>query len=521
MTSFEKGYQTFAAKAGVDFSAFEAAGYVSDIEEAINLVQLDINALLGDGRDIGYLKGVVAEHWHGGVFNVNSVIKGTEIRAIVPQDNGLADIILPDGSKVQVKYYYNGDASAKEQAKTLYERYMEYCRNYQRNHDGRNPEKTLEQYISEYNKKNNTELGQHDPYYDGQMRLVPADQLKDAEAWLKDKLKRELDPELKQRYQDALENLSDRIEMDGIESIPLDEKTAKDIAKSLKDDGFDPADFGLTTEELLDWNDIMKQANKAGLSAAIISVVLEVAPHLFEIIMKSLREDGVDPDDFMRLGFAALKGTALGYIRGSVSSAITVSCKAGKLGPLLKNTDPTIIGAIVVLTMSTIENAILMALGRISNHEFANKCVESLFTVSCSLAVGMAAKKAMAKFAGAALQTLLPQLPVVGYMIGSFIGGILGTFAYKTANSCVMSYCIESGCTFFGLVKQNYTLPKEIMEQLGLEIFEYEPFEFESLEFEPFEFEPFRFEPFEYTPINIRLISRGVIGVNTVGFILQ
>jgi hypothetical protein len=42
------------------------------------------------------------------------------------------------------------------------------------------------------------------------------------------------------------------------------------------------------------------------------------------------------------------------------------------------------------------------------------------------------------------------------------------------------------------------------MEELGLAIFEYETFEYEE---------------FEYAPINIRIIRRGVIGVNTVGFI--
>ena len=50
---------------------------------------------------------------------------------------------------------------------------------------------------------------------------------------------------------------------------------------------------------------------------------------------------------------------------------------------------------------------------------------------------------------GTAFQALSPYLPVLGFMIGSFVGSVVGAFAYKAGYSCVISYCVDSGSTFF------------------------------------------------------------------------
>lgn len=520
MSAFEDGYRAFLKNAGVNLSTFGGADFVDNVENAI--IELGKISLSEDGRDIDILKGVAAEFWHEGTFNILALIKGVKIRATAPNDNGIADIFLSNGSKIQSKYFKTPEASAKQQSKTLSERYNEYCSAYRRKHNGANPEKTLEQYVSEYNKKNDAQLNQDSPYYDGQVRLVPADQLKEAEDWLRRKIAENANnrPELVERYQDALNKLSDRVKGGGAESIPLDEKTAKEIAKQMKEDGFNPEDFGLTTDELIGWDDIMRQANQAGLSAALISVVLEVAPMLLEIISKALRHDDINADDFKRLGFSAFRGTTLGYIRGNVAAAITVSCKKGCLGATLKAVDPVSIGAVVAITMNTLQNATIMAFGQMTKQEFANRCILDLFTTSCSLGFGLAMKAIFSKFAGVAVQSLLPHLPVLGYMLGSFIGGVIGAFAYQATHYCVMSYCVESGCTFFGLVTQDYTLPNEILEELGLEVFEYESFGYEKFEYANFEHESFEYEAFKYEPINICKIRRGVIGVNAVGFVI-
>ena len=251
----------------------------------------------------------------------------------------------------------------------------------------------------------------------------------------------------------------------------------------------------------------MNQAYKTGLSAAVISIVLEVAPVLLSVITKLIKSGEVDIEDFKRLGFAAVKGGTLGFIRGSVASALTIACKAGKLGSALKDVDPTVIGAVVALTMNAIKNATLMAFGKKTSREFANDCIQDLFVTSCSLALGTV------------IQSLLPELPVLGFMLGSFIGSVLGSFVYKTAYNCAISFCVDTGCTFFGLVEQDYKLPETVLKDIGLKVFEFEKFMHKR--FEPKVFEPKRFDAkqFELLKPHITVMRRGVIGINAVGYV--
>lgn len=60
---------------------------------------------------------------------------------------------------------------------------------------------------------------------------------------------------------------------------------------------------------------------------------------------------------------------------------------------------------------------------------------------------------------------------------------------FKTASKAVVAFCVDSGFTMFGLVEQDYTLPKEIIEQMGIETFEYESFQYDTFEPEGFSFD--------------------------------
>ena len=522
MSAFRDGYKNFVGHAGGNYAALAGGSYVDEVEKAIEEMARDINALglnkNGETtkRLLDDLKGRVAEYWHKGTFNVDAAIKGNADRVIkVPEVSGRDGLGAPDlkttsGDEFGLKYYKSAQEGAKQQAKSLKERYHEYiidCKNNSREPD------SYEEYV-----KNLKNTDKNAPLYEGQFRLIPSDQLEDAKAWLARKISEEAAkrPEQAERYKEALDMLTDRISSaDGSNSKPLTEAEAKELAKLLKEGGFDPAEFGLTTDELIHWDHIMDQAFNAGLTAAVISVVLEVAPHIASIINKLIREGEVNADDFKCLGLAALKGSSLGYVRGTVASALTIACNAGKLGPVLKGTSPVLIGSIVALTMNTMQNAVLMSFGQISQHDFANRCMQDLTVTSCSLAFGAAVKAGF----GAMFQALSPILPVLGFMIGSFVGSVIGAFAYKAAHSCVISYCVESGSTFFGLVKQDYTLPDSVLRKIGIQVFEYEEFVPKQIvirRFEPKQFKPKRFEPKKF---GITVLRRGVIGVNTVGYI--
>lgn len=516
MPTFYEGYDAFIRLHGANLASYHGAEYIADVEEAIDALTNVLNhpPRKIENVKIDTLKGFAAEWWHEGTFNIDAALKGKKVHAIAPDDNGLADVILSDGAEIQIKYYKNGEASAAQQAKTLLHRYNEYAAQYRSKHDGQDPVKSLEQYVDEYNLKNNTNLGPDDSYYSGQVRLIPADQLEKARDWLERKINEESvkRPELVKQYQEALDNLNDRIESGGVESAPLDEKTAKEIAKAMKEDGYDPAEFGLATEELIKFDYIMEQAIQAGLSAALISVVLRTAPELCGFICRLIKNGEVKEEDFKRVGFAAVKGGAEGFVRGTIAAAITISCKSGLCGAALKAAQPNIIGAVTAIAMNTIQNTCLMSLGKISKHEFANRSAQDFVIVACSIGLGAV---------GSAIASSLftPVFAVFGYMIGSFVGSVVGGFVYKGIYSCVIALCIESGSTFFGLVDQNYELPVEVLRSTGAKVFEYE--KYQPKRFAQEKYEPKRFEYEKYKPvkINVTFLRRGVIGVGAIGYL--
>jgi hypothetical protein len=482
MAAFVDGYNAFAKNAGANIAAFGGADYVGTVETAIGELAAAINnpGRKIDKASLDSVKGFIAEKWHAGTFNVDAAVKGLSARASAIDDNSVVDIATSWGSNYQSKVNAKAQNSVNQLAVT---------NEAHANYSGDNPGGL---------------------YYDGQFGLVAADKFDEIQRLLERRIMRnsEIRPDVAANSQQLLDNLTDRINgSGGTQSTPLAEAEARQLAQLAKEENFDPAEWGIATTELIGAEEILSQAFQAGLSAAVISIVLQVAPELISIITNLIRDGELDVDDFKRVGFAALEGGSLGFVRGSVASALTIACQAGKLGAALRGANPTVIGAMVALTMNTLQNATLMAFGKMTSKEFSNQCIQDLFITVSSLALG------------SVLQALLPELPVLGFMLGSFIGSVVGSFVYKTGYSCVMSFCVDTGCTFFGLVEQDYTLPDDVLEEIGINVFEYE--KFVPNQIEPKKFEPNRFEAKSFTAnsIDIVFLRRGVIGVNCVGYL--
>ena len=506
MSEFEDGYDAFVRLCGSNKGAFLGNAYVGNVQSEIDKLEYIINHPERIIKRPSTDKGFLAEWWHEGTFNIDAALKDLSTRAIAPDDNGIVDIILTSGEKYQVKYYKTGIKSAVEQAKSNLQRYKEYAAPYERK--GLKPPISQEEYLKS--------KFPNDPYYLGQGRLIPTEQLKEAKDYLLRKLLEESNggrPEQIKRYEEALKMLTDRLESaDGAKSTPLTNAESLKLAELAMKEGFDPADWGLTTEKLIITEYILEQAFKAGLSAALISVVLEIAPKICGIIIAMLKDEEINAEQFKELGFAAIRGGAEGFIRGYVAGAITVACEAGKFGATLKNLDPSVIGAITAIAMNAVKNSCLIALGKINKHEFADRCCQDIVITAFSVGLGAAGT-------AAATSLFSPAAAVFGYMIGSFVGSVVGCFVYSGIYSCVLSFCVESGSTFFGLVEQNYEMPKEILEKIGIEVFEYETIEpiiFHREVVEPIKFE---YECSEPIKTGVTFLRRGVIGVGEVGYI--
>lgn len=504
MSAFEEGYAFFAKQAGVQIAGFEGGIYVGQVDNEIEKLIHDLNAFEGFKTKPDMLKGDIAEFWHSDTFNVNAVARGTASRTFVDRshDFASADISSNFGKIFGLKYYKDGVESAKQQAKSVFERFHEY-----RASGGKD---SLEMFLEKRGFTDDAVL--HDPIYYGQIRVIPKDQLETACEWLRRKIATEsvIRPEQVERYKETLARLSDRLSDDlGTESVPLSEADAKALAALAKEGDVTAEELkqlGISADEVIRFEYLAKEAFKSGLTAATISVVLNVAPEIYKAIDYLIKNGDLDEKQFQRIGFAALKGGSEGFVRGTVSAAITIACKSGMLGAAMKNISPSIIGMATVLAMDTMKNAFKVACGQMTRTELAQELIRELIVSSSALVVGTV------------VQAFI-EIPVVGFMIGSFIGSAIGAFAYNCGYSAVMSFCVETGFTMFGLVKQDYTLPEDILENIGVDVFKYEKFipaPFRSNGFMPTAFQQKQFEP---NTLGITVLRRGVIGVAQIGYV--
>lgn len=504
MERFKEGYDFFTDHAG-DFSGVAMGeNYVSTVSEEIDKLIHDLNAFNGSGARIDTLKGDVAEFWHAGTFNIDAAVQSSSNRVEVGRSHALGSVDISAknfNGEYGLKYYKSGSDSAAQQAKSIFERFKEY--------QAKGGKKEIEEYLAKRNYGTDTLLS--DPIYSGQIRVIPSDQMDEAISWLERKIAKEktIRPEEVKRFEETLKLLKDRVsDNKGNESIPLSEADAKKLADLAKTGNVDAVSLQITTEELIQFKNIMQQSFKAGLSAATITLVLRTAPEIYKAIMYLIEIGEIDADQLKKMGVAALTGATEGFIRGSVSAALTASCQAGLLGNVLKSVDPSIIGAVTVLVMDTMKNSYKVANGTITRYELTNELVKTMFTSTCSLVLGTVTQAFI-------------EVPVLGYMLGGFVGSLIGTFTYSAAYKPAISFCVDTGFTLFSLVEQNYELPEDILKEIGIDVFEYEKFEFEEFKPEIFEFEEFNFETYKPESFDITFLRRGVIGVSSVRYIVN
>lgn len=115
-------------------------------------------------------------------------------------------------------------------------------------------------------------------------------------------------------------------------------------------------------------------------------------------------------------------------------------------------------------------------------------------------------------------QTLGFELPVIGYLLGSLIGTSL-CVVYNIGKKKLISFCVDTGFTCFGLVEQNYELPDEILNELGIETAPILRTQIKRTTLPKKEKTVTAIDRTEYETINITVLRRGIIGVNRVGYI--
>ena len=508
LQAFEEGYRFFADNAGAYFASEDGAlfgadraSYVHSVQDAIEDLEWDINHFQGYNTPVSALKGNVAEFWAADTFNVNAAMERSANRAEVLESHGFAsvDVATNFGQDYGLKYYGSGEESAKAQAVSVFQKFSEY--------KSKGGKDDLAKFLADRNYADESVL--NDPIYTGQLRLIPRDQMDAATAFLERQIAKQsaIRPDQVKRYQDTLDMLRDRIsDNEGVESIPLSEKEARELAEIAKAGEFRAEDYGITAPELLNLEMVMKESLKAGASAAIISLVLRTGPEIYKAIDELIRTGEIDEEQFKKVGFAAVTGSSEGFIRGSVASAITTVCKSGVLGESAKAINSSMVGVATVIVMNTLKNAYAVSKGEKSRTELTSELVRDMYVSAFSLA------------AGGITQGLIT-IPVLGYLVGSFIGSIVGSVTYEIGERTILSFCADTGITLFGLVKQDYELPDDVIQEIGLEHFDYESFKYDTFEPEGFIADTFEPESFEPQTLGITFLRRGVIGISKIGYV--
>ena len=501
MDGFEAGYKFFGENTGAVVGAFNTDAYVQSVNDEIDKLVNDLNAFEGFKTSTAQLKGDVFEFWQSDTFNIDAVIKGSGSRTFVDRSNdfGSVDVTSNFGKDFGLKAYSSGEASASAQSVSIFQRFKEY-----QAHGGKDG---LDKFLSDRGYDSDTVLS--DSIYTGQVRVIPRDQLEEATKWLEKMIRTEMArrPEQVERYKETLSMLNDKLSDDkGVESIPLSKAEAEELARLAKEGNIDAEALGLTPGELIKYEYIIKQSLKAGLTAATITMVLKVAPEIYKAISYLIKEGEIDEEQFKKIGFAAVSGASEGFIRGTVAGAITVCCKSGLLGKTLVDVEPTIVGTVTAIAFNVIKNSFMVAKNEKTRRDLANDLIRDMYISACSLI-------------GGGISQMVIEVPVLGYMVGSFIGSVVGSFTYNVEQKAIISFCVDSGFTMFGLVEQDYKLPEDIIKLIGIETFDYEKIEPETFEPDTFSFETFKFDTFEPDNIGINYLSRGVIGVHRIGYV--
>lgn len=476
-TEMQQGWEFATEIMGADIAARMGQEYVSAVEAAIKQLEENINNHKYRNLGIGQLQGYMLEEWGAGTFNVDAVAADSADRAAVLHSTlkDSVDIQLDSGELYSAKSYVTAEKTAKAQARL-------------------SPESGQASY--------------HD-----QGRLVPSDQLSDAKVTAhREALRNQsIRSDISDAYAETESKLTDTIKnAEGVSSKGASRKELEDIAHESKEQKFRAKEHGVTTDSAVNTEYLLRQALKAGYTTAAITVAVQLAPEIYKAIDFLVKHGEIDIQQIKRVGTKGISAGAEGFLRGSISSSLLIMCEKGALGEAFKGINPTILGTVVALVMQTVKNSILVAAGKISTQQMGAAFVDTM-VISSGYLLG-------AHIGGIIGQSLGFELPVVGYLLGSLLGTSFCVI-YNIGKKKLISFCVDTGFTCFGLVEQNYELPNEVLNDLGVEIAPISRTQIERIDVLRPETAITAIDKAEYETIDITVLRRGVIGVNRIGYI--
>ena len=451
---------------------------IQEINDAIDQLAKNINDHPSINLNVEQFKGFVAEEMHAGTFNIEAIRQGSNHRAWTLQENGYGSVDVQTNFGKEYSLKYSNEAKTAENMQAVV------------NGETRAPK------------------------YQGQERLIAAEQVDEAKGWahrrgLKDMNNR---PDVSASHADTEKHLVGKIsDGKGIESKELSIKEAKKIATEAKTDGFDPEKHGYTKDPLMDAVRInyVNQAIKAGLTATAITAITQIVPELYKVIDYLIKHGEIDLNGLKKSGKKVISTSGEAFLRGSIAYGVEMAIQNGMLGKTLEGVNPSIVGVAVTVIFGTIKDSILVAAGKMTSAEMGMHFVDIL-VISSGYLVNM-------KVGGLIAQALFPQLPGIGYAIGSLLGCSVAV-VYNIGKKKFISFCVDTGFTCFGLVEQNYELPEEILHDMGIHTIPVPRTEVSRTGVNTTDIGN-QVQRADYETIDITVLKRGIIGVNKIGYV--
>ena len=419
-------------------------------------------------------KGYVAEGWHQHTFNIDAQEHGSNhrVRTLDSNEFGSVDIETNFGKNYSLKYSNTAKSSETMQAVL--------------------------------------EIRTGKAKYRSQERLIPAEQVPEAKKLarrnaLKNSITR---PEVAAAHNEVENKLVGTIsDHNGISSKKLSVKEAKQIAEEIKNNQFDPEKHGYKKRVLAKSVKIkcFRGAMKAGATAAVISAAMQIVPELYKVVVNLIKEGQLSIEQLKRSGKKIFSASGEAFLKGAVAYSLEIAVKQGRFGLVIKNMNPSVIGAMALIIFETVKDSLLLAAGKLSPREMGIRFVDNTMSTSIMLATG------------AFFQNLMPTLPIIGYLIGTLLGSAIAV-VFNIGKNKFISFCVDSGFTAFGLVDQNYQIPEEVLKEMGVDVIPIPRIEVPTVEIErtPVGSDIRRID---YDTIKFTVLKRGLIGVNRVGYV--
>lgn len=458
---FERNLKDVLSAQGGFIGSESGNSYVNDVSSAINRSAEMMSDIVDNNKGLHYLKGDLAEVWHTESANISSVVKGNDRELfIAPRDRSVIDVTGSDAVeyiKYQVKYY-----------------------------------KTAEDTVKAISR----------PEYSSLLKLVPSDQLEEVrrisyQLYQKNLYSR---PDQAANYLHTYESATDMIKVGSVQSKQLSEQEALQIVKEMQRKKFLGEEHGLTLAEFIEWKDILRVSGEAALSSAITSAALKMAPEVLSLLKRIIAEESLSLNDIKNLGTEFLEGGLEGAFRGGIAAFLTMACKTGRLGPGFMNVNPTVIGIATVVAINGVKNAIRLQSGQITPFEYVDYCLRDAIVLTLGIT-------------GATWGQVLIPVPVLGALVGNLVGTILAAMLYESSKTLILYPMISSGFTFFGLVTQDYSLPDEVLNELGLTSINLDKIQLDDIVLNEI--------PLDYSDldrIDLTILSREFIKVDMVGY---